>query len=106
MASNKVEDVRRVQISEGRIEVAVDAEDISMGQHESRCDSDAESRATDATIDSGIVLEYRNSSTAPLIKGGNASIGYLLDVFFWISGIGSGQFSSTATATFATILLN
>ena len=37
-----------------------------------------------------------------MIRGGNASIGYLLDVFFWISGIGSGQFSSTATATFAT----
>ena len=51
MASNKAEDCRRVQISEGRIEIAVDAEDVSMGQHQPRCDTDAESRALAAMQD-------------------------------------------------------
>ena len=77
MASNKVEDVRRVQISEGRVEVAVDAEDISMGQDGSRCDSDAESRAHAAMQDSsGGSIDIGCFNISPSTGAGTVRISY------------------------------
>ena len=43
MVSNKVEDCRKAQKTDSHLEVTVDTEDVSMGEHESHFNRDAES---------------------------------------------------------------
>ena len=77
MASNKAADRRKVQIRDDPVEVAVDTEDGSMGRHESRWDSDAESRARAAMQDSsGGSIDIGCFSISPSTGAGTVRISY------------------------------
>ena len=77
MASNKAEDCRRVQIRDDSIEVSVDTDDVSIGQHESRWDSYAESRAQAAMQDSsGGSVDIGRVRISPSTGAGTVRISY------------------------------